>query len=112
MRVAVVYLAEAAPAPGEVHLGNQHPVVVWSNGHHLREVSRRARSLHEAREIDRRARNRDAAASVLAAIEKVRLIAVQFVDPPVAVAKGAVDRRVLARVNGVDGPITAWRSRP
>ena len=40
MRVAVVHLAEAAAAPGEVHLRDEHPVVVRRDRHHLREVPR------------------------------------------------------------------------
>jgi len=110
VRVAIVYLAEAAAAPGEVHLGDEHPVVVRRDGHHLREVPGGARSLHQSREVDCRARNRRAPAPILRAVEQIGLIAVQFIDPPVAVAERAARGWIFAGVNRIDQPIAVrWR---
>src|SRR5215831_17110645 len=112
MRVAVVHLAEAAATPREVHLSNQHPVVVGRDSHYLREMSRSACALDESREVDRRAGNGHAATPVLAAVEQVRLVAVQLVDPPVAVTEGATRRRILAWINRIDRSVATRRDRP
>src|SRR6476646_9600052 len=89
MDVAEVNAPKAAPAPGEVHLGNQHPVAIRRYRDGLRPVAIRACALHIRVEPDRGSRNGCARARIFFAVEDVWLVWVKCLHPPVAVAKGA-----------------------
>src|SRR5690348_7284239 len=77
MDVAEVNAPKAATAPGEIHLGNQHPVAIRRYRDGLRPVAIRARALHVRIEPDRSSRNRRARARIFAAIEDVWLVGMQ-----------------------------------
>src|SRR5579864_7649253 len=92
VNIAVVHPAEATAAPGEVHLGNQHPVASWGDGDDLGVMPIGARALHARRLIDHRTGHRDGATSVAGAVYQVRLAGMEHERPPVAVAEaGAPD---------------------
>src|SRR5262249_59908841 len=85
--VAVIYQAEAGTTPGEVHLADQHPIVVRGDGHSDRPVTDALGALFTAVEEDRRPGHRPGAAWIRRVLEDVRMIVTWETRAPVAEAK-------------------------